>query len=251
MLGHTHALTGAVAWLAVTPITADSVAGIALGTAVAAGAALGPDLDHRSSTATHAWGPVTRGIGFVLGKLCGGHRQGTHTLLAIPAAWLVTYAAVEIAGGWPAVVLIALCAALAFIACEDIVPGRWERTWPYNIAWSAAAGWATVHYQPDLTWLPWAVAVGWAAHIAGDLITRGGVPILKPFSSRRYALTGLRTGGTWETITVWMLTASIAALTAATVMTFPDPWTSAWPRISEAIATHHESTSQPDDATGR
>lgn len=239
MLGHTHALSGATAWLIVAPLAANSVAGTALGTAVAAGAALAPDLDHQSSTATHAWGPITRGIGFILGKLCGGHRQGTHALLAIPVAWLVAYAAVEIAQGWPAGVVVALCAALAFIACEDIVPGRWERTWPYNIAWSAAAGWAAIYYQPNLAWLPWAVAIGWAAHIAGDALTRGGVPLLKPFTSRRFALTGLRTGGTWETITAWILTVGVVTLTAATITTFPDPWTSAWPRISDAISTHH------------
>lgn len=229
MLARTHVLTGAAAWLAVAPIVVPiTPTGIALGTGVAAGAALAPDLDHRSGTATHAWGPVTRALGGIIGWATGGHRAGTHALLAVPAAWFATWAAVEHAGSWPAMIVVALCAALAFIACEDVIPGRWERIWPYNLAWSALAGWGAVASGMDLTWLPWAVAVGWAAHIVGDAVTTGGVPLLLPLSRRRFSLTNARTGGTWEKVAAWALTGSIATVGSLTVVAAPDPWTSVW-----------------------
>lgn len=224
MLAHTHALSGALAWLAAAPLVASEPAGVALGTALAAGAALAPDLDHRSGTATHAWGPVTRTFGYLVGKLTGGHRAGTHALLAGPTAGLLTWAAIDVAGGWPAIAVVALCAALAFIACEDVIPGRWERIWPFNLAWSAAAGWVAVSSDLDLSWLPWAVAIGWIAHIAGDTVTRGGCPLLMPFTRRRYALTRARTGGVWETVTGWALSAAIAAVATLTIAAGPNPW---------------------------
>ncbi|PSK95796.1 LexA-binding, inner membrane-associated putative hydrolase [Haloactinopolyspora alba] len=229
MLAHTHALTGAAAWLALAPVVhADRPAELAGGTVMAAGAALLPDLDHHSGTAAKTWGPITRLIGRVTAWACGGHRKGTHTLLAAAAAGGVTYLAVNHAG-WAAVAVVALLVGLALVACEDLIPGRWERFWPANLAASVGLAFAAVATDLDLTWLPAAVAIGWAAHLAGDFVTDGGVPLLAPLTSRRFRLTYLNTGGRWETVVAWTLTASIAALAAATIVTMPEPWTTAWP----------------------
>lgn len=235
MLARTHALTGAAAWLAAAPLITTDPVHIILGTGMAAGAALAPDLDHSSGTATHAWGPVTRAIGYLIGRLTGGHRAGTHALLAIPTAALITWAALDVAGSWPAGIVVALCAALAFIACEDVIPGRWERIWPFNLGWSAFAGWAAVRSDLDLSWLPWAVAVGWAAHIAGDVVTTSGCPLWLPFTRHRVNLTRARTGGSWESVTAWVLTVAIGAIGSATIIAAPDPWVTVWQPDTETV----------------
>ena len=59
MMGHSHALSGAVAWLALAPATAaathHSLSGASVlgGTLACAGAALLPDLDHPDGTIAH------------------------------------------------------------------------------------------------------------------------------------------------------------------------------------------------------
>ena len=50
--------------------------------------------------------------------------------------------------------------------------------------------------------LPWAVAVGVAAHLLGDILTREGVPLLWPVSTRRFRLASLSTGGGAERLLV-------------------------------------------------
>lgn len=67
MMGHAHALSGVTAWLAVSAATPLSVpltgatepVPLLVGAAVASGAALLPDLDHHSATATRALPPFT------------------------------------------------------------------------------------------------------------------------------------------------------------------------------------------------
>lgn len=50
--------------------------------------------------------------------------------------------------------------------------------------------------------LPWVVAVGSAAHLVGDMLTREGVPLLWPVSNRRYRVASLSTGGPIERLLV-------------------------------------------------
>ena len=50
--------------------------------------------------------------------------------------------------------------------------------------------------------LPWAVAVGVAAHLLGDMLTREGVPLLWPVATRRFRIASLSTGGTVEQLLV-------------------------------------------------
>lgn len=233
MLAPTHALTGAAAWLALTPwVEADRPAEIIGGTIMAAGSALLPDLDHRSGTAAKTWGAITRVLGRVVSWACRGHRNGTHTLLAAATASFGVHLAIEHAG-WAAIATVALLTGLALVACEDLIPGRWERAWPANLAASAGFAWWAVTTGLNLSWLPVAVGVGWLAHLAGDTLTDGGTPLLAPVIGRRFRLTRLNTGGLWETATGWVLAAAVAALAFATLAAYPQPWTD-WPSTPTA-----------------
>lgn len=210
MLAKTHALSGAVVWLALSSVLEPGPSGLVLGTAVAAGAALLPDLDHPNASAAKVWGPYSRALCAVICSVSGGHRVGTHTLLAA----LVAGVGSMLALGWfpAAVAVVALCAGLAALAVSTVVTVRWARRWWINLAVSALAGLVVVVSQMPIGWLPGAVFVGYLAHLAGDFVTDGGVPLLLPFGRRRYRLTRLNTGGAWETGVALVLTAALFPL---------------------------------------
>jgi inner membrane protein len=42
------------------------------------------------------------------------------------------------------------------------------------------------------------LGVGWLAHLAGDILTKEGVPLLAPLSTRKISLTPFKTGGFFE-----------------------------------------------------
>lgn len=81
MLGRTHAVSGAVAWLAVSPITGLPLAQVAAGTAVCAAAALAPDLDEPGAKMSRLLGPLRHPVCMTIRRLAGGHRRGTHYLV--------------------------------------------------------------------------------------------------------------------------------------------------------------------------
>jgi membrane-bound metal-dependent hydrolase YbcI (DUF457 family) len=91
MMGRSHMATGAAAVLLVEPHQPWPmlVATAALGAA----AALLPDLDIGSSTVSRSLGPVTRLLSRVIAWAAGGHRCGTHSLLALALAAYATVAA--------------------------------------------------------------------------------------------------------------------------------------------------------------
>src|SRR3954447_24309977 len=97
MMGHTHALTGAVAWLAAVPLLSDaavlheyavtlSPGQIAAGTIVCAGAGMLPDVDHHSGTIANTFGIVTKLLCRGVEAVTGGHRHATHSFLFTAAA---------------------------------------------------------------------------------------------------------------------------------------------------------------------
>lgn len=82
-------VTSQVAWLASLPVTAvaqtleASAKGAAAGFLVAALASFLPDLDHATSTAGRYMPKWFR-------RAVGGHRMGTHSLMAVAGAWWLT-----------------------------------------------------------------------------------------------------------------------------------------------------------------
>ena len=83
MLGHDHALSGALAFAAAAPVLHVSGTQLAVGTALTAGAGVLPDLDEPGSTIARTFGFLTGSFAWVVHWLSGGHRKGTHSLLGV------------------------------------------------------------------------------------------------------------------------------------------------------------------------
>lgn len=227
MLGVSHATSGAVLGLAVAGY-APQVLGVApsAGTvvtfaAVCAGAALLPDLDHPSSTATRHFtvasflaSTVVRPLSAIVHRLTrarrdtgtGTHRGLTHTVLgAVALGTAVNLASAR----WGAPVLIGtlfVCLALAIKGLDAIVPG------PPSLLVAAGLTFAVEQFVPGGTagtagWLGVAVILGMIVHSVGDAVTESGAPLLWPVTirQRRWYPVGspravrFRTGGRVET----------------------------------------------------
>ena len=83
MLGHDHALSGALAFAAVAPMLHVSGTQPAVGTALTAGAGVLPDIDEPGSTIARTFGFLTGAFAWIVHLISGGHRKGTHSLLGI------------------------------------------------------------------------------------------------------------------------------------------------------------------------
>lgn len=84
MMGPAHSLSGAAAWLGVGAATA--AAGhpmpwpvLVVGALICAGAALAPDLDHKSATISRAFGPLSKGVCEVVDKISYAVYKGTRS----------------------------------------------------------------------------------------------------------------------------------------------------------------------------
>lgn len=77
-------------------------------------------------------------------------------------------------------------------AVQAVFGHRGGLHWPI---WAGLMIWAGGRY--DLDWLIW-FGAGYLLHIAGDLITVAGVPLLGPISPKRISLFPMRTGGRLE-----------------------------------------------------
>ena len=93
MMGRTHAVSGAVAYLAAAPLLPPlTTPQLAAGVAVSAAAALLPDIDHPQSTISRALWPIGPILGRALQR--AGRRESTHcaltlALYAVAAAFIV------------------------------------------------------------------------------------------------------------------------------------------------------------------
>jgi membrane-bound metal-dependent hydrolase YbcI (DUF457 family) len=237
VLGHDHALTGAVAFAAAAPVLHVTGLPAVTGAALTAGAALLPDIDEPGSVIAREGGFLTMGLAWVVHRVSGGHRKGTHSLTGVA----VFTAGALLAGAWQAT-----------------QPGRWQHDVPAGLflALLIAAGFHALrlggHYGDaaglvlaalavwkgwDLVLLTrWAVpllgvcaALGMAAHIAGDELTHSGCPVLYPVSRHEFHLLprGLRftTGKLAEH---WIVSPLLLALLAFLL----------WRDAGAAIAAH-------------
>lgn len=230
MMARTHALSGAVAALGLAVPLAGTLhlgpSTIALGAVTAAGAALLPDLDHPSATAARTFGPITRILSKAVAAVSGGHRHATHSLLGIAAITAVAAAATA-AGGWPLAALLALCIGLADRALLPRAKPRKDGklTWGdvagiVHAAAAAYVGHLLAFSGLAMTVVPWAVGIGAAAHVAGDALTKQGVPWLWPHL-RYYRLASIKTGKWVET---WVVVPALYAALAVTVYTTRSTW---------------------------
>lgn len=133
MMGYSHAISGAAAWLTVGQVLDVDPAVTMGGAAVAAVAALLPDLDHpnaRLARAIPLGGMLARGIAVV----AGGHRRGTHTLAAALGVTLLVLGGlmawgVQDAGWWTASVGVGY---VAHLVGDCLTPGGCPLLLPFS-----------------------------------------------------------------------------------------------------------------------
>ncbi|GHA85319.1 metal-dependent hydrolase [Streptomyces termitum] len=214
MMGPAHSLSGAAAWLGVGAAAAALDRPmpwpvLLVGALICAGAALAPDLDHKSATISRAFGPVSRTLCEIVDKLSyavykatrsshdprrsGGHRTLTHTWL-----WAVLIgggaAAAAVTGGRWAV--LAILFVHLVLAVEGLL-WRAARMSSDVLVWllGATSAWllADVLDQPgnganwlftgpgqEYLWLGLPIVLGALVHDIGDALTVSGCPILWP-----------------------------------------------------------------------
>jgi membrane-bound metal-dependent hydrolase YbcI (DUF457 family) len=200
MLGHDHALSGALALAAVAPLLPVSGTQLAVAAALTAGAGILPDLDEPGSTIARTFGFLTGTFAWIVHLISGGHRKGTHSLLGIG---LATAGAVA-AGSWqagaeatrahptlwwhlvPAGLILALLFSAGFRALY--IGGHHGDLFGIGLAvlvlWQ---GWDLVTAL-NVPVLAVCVALGMLAHVAGDMLTHDGCPLLYPLSRYEFGL---------------------------------------------------------------
>jgi membrane-bound metal-dependent hydrolase YbcI (DUF457 family) len=206
MMGRDHALSGALVFAGLAPVLHVTDAHLAAGIVLCAGAGVLPDIDHQDTSVSGSFGFLTEGFSWLVAKLSGGHRHGTHSLfgIAVFTAGAFAAGAYQLSGprlsgaghpvfSWhlvPAVLFLSLLYSAALRALH--VGGH------HGDLLGIAAAVVTCYTGADLTRLPvghWhipmlavVIALGCAAHIAGDELTHGGCPIFWPFSMHEFHL---------------------------------------------------------------
>ena len=161
MMGRTHIVSAQVAWLVAAPHYLDDTWKLVAGTVVAGLAALGPDLDHGGSTASR-----------LLFWLPDGLNRVGHVLFRVRRRRLGDRIG-QLLGGHRQ----------GAHSLLSIVAVFWLSMLTLLLPWLGGL------------WLPFAITLGWAAHIAGDCLTQHGVGLLWPYTRRRYKLASINTGG--------------------------------------------------------
>ncbi len=220
MLGRDHALSGALAFAALGPTLHVTGSHLAAGVLLTGGAGVLPDIDHPDSTVARSFGFLTEAFAWVVARISGGHRHGTHSLvgIAVFSAGALAAGAYQLSGAqsaghaafsWhmvPAGLYLALLYSAALRAVH--VGGH------HGDLLGIGGAVITCYTRWDVVQIPlghWhvpllalATALGCAAHIAGDELTHGGCPVLWPFSEREFHLlprplqfTTAKLGETW------------------------------------------------------
>lgn len=212
MKGYSHAITGAAIWtLAAAPaLTLANIVPSApaipltpgilevspmtygLGLMLCSGAALLPDIDHHNGTIAHSLPRVgfipspTQILCSFIGKISGGHRHGTHSILGIivftvlailAGMWTMNIGGVDVAIGSGVFALFLTAFTLKVFGVGK--SKSWFERWFISLAFAAAITW---WFPNEWNVLPVAVALGCLAHIIGDMLTVGGVPWFYPWT---------------------------------------------------------------------
>lgn len=223
MMGRTHAITGVTAWLAAVPVIGAaaglSYGQIALGCALSAGAAMAPDADHPGTTICRTYGPITNLPARVVSFLARGHRKGTHSLLGVAVFTAGAYWCQHV-GGAARWLLMWVLLGVACRALGIAIPRHRSITAIVHALTMAGVTALVVASGIDTTQvLPWAMLVGCLAHLAGDLITDQGVPLLWPLRTR-FSFDLIDTNGWVEPVIG--VAATIAAVALAALLTPAD-----------------------------
>lgn len=192
MMGRTHALSGAVAWLGAVPLLSQerwlgdfaislSPAQLIAGAVVCAGAAILPDIDHHNGRIANTYGPITRVMCKWIGKASGGHRQATHSIaFALGIGYAMDLLATHAEYGWWAALFMIVGLGLRGVGLDFEKHEHWSA-----IADCAVAAVAVfLMHGLDMSFAGYAVTLGCLAHVAGDCLTPRGCPVFWPVTWR-------------------------------------------------------------------
>lgn len=219
MMGPAHSLSGAAAWLGAGAALAGTEYAmpwpvLVVGALICAGAALAPDLDHKSATISRSFGPISRLLCGLIDALShgvykatrgkgdprrnGGHRTLTHTALWAVLIGAGTSALAMTGDRWA---VLGILFVHLVLAVEGLL-WRAARTSSDVLVWllGATGAWilAGVLDEPgngsdwlftgaghEYLWLGVPIVLGALVHDIGDALTVSGCPILWPLPIAR------------------------------------------------------------------
>jgi membrane-bound metal-dependent hydrolase YbcI (DUF457 family) len=185
MLGHSHALSGAVTGIAAGIFLHLPVPQIAALAGFTAGMALLPDLDKCGSSPARCLGFLSEAIAWVAGRISGGHRHATHSVLGVAVFTALAWASCQFRHDWAGKAGLALLLTLsAAAALEALRIARGHAADLIAIAIAAGVVWSGF----GLRLIPLAVLIGCATHIAGDMLTDSGCMLGFPVLRHRFHL---------------------------------------------------------------
>ena len=207
MMGHSHAVSGALVYAAAAPFLPEVVLGrqldpgeVLMGTLLCAGAGLLPDLDHHDGTAAQFLGPFSRALCRLIALLSGGHRHATHSLFFVALTGAGSWAGIAQWGRNFTLGLMFVLLALAVRALQPHRPGAGPTAWLTSVGLAAVGTSVLDVWLPGAPgWLPYAVTLGTLAHVLGDCLTKQGAPLLWPHRRRYEIVLIRRTGNRLET----------------------------------------------------
>lgn len=235
MRGYSHAITGLAAWGAVAsprmtigealpflqdtainhlPLTAGtfevSPITFALGAILIPGAAMINDIDHHNATIAHSLPKIggiipspTQEVARFVGRISGGHRHGTHSILGILIftllAYLATFLNIPIGGRDIAVGSGIIALFLTAFTLKVFHVGKSEAWLPRWFISACIAACVTWFFPSEWGVLPLIVGLGAFVHCLGDSLTVGGVPWLWPIKPKSpKAIRGTILGQCWQ-----------------------------------------------------
>ena len=184
MLARDHALSGALVFTAVAPVLHVSGPALLAGAVFTAGAATAPDIDERGSTISRTLGFFTEAVSWLVHKISGGHRKGTHSILGVAVFTFAAWLAVTHAGSLTGKIVLGVILGLILAAGVRALRIGGHHGDVIGLAGAAAA----IYWNAGLTLVPLCIALGASAHIAGDELTHDGCPLAWPVSRRKYHL---------------------------------------------------------------
>jgi membrane-bound metal-dependent hydrolase YbcI (DUF457 family) len=185
MLGHSHALSGGVTGLATGIFLHMSVPATAALAGFTAGMALLPDMDKCGSSPARSLGFVSEAVAWTIGKLSGGHRHLTHSILGVAIFTALAWVSCQFRADWAGKAGLALLMTLTVSGgLEALRLARSHAADVIGIGVAAGAIW----YGYGLRLIPLAVLVGCCTHIIGDMLTDSGCMLGYPALRRRFHL---------------------------------------------------------------
>lgn len=187
MLGYSHATSGALGWLVVSPTVASLLGKpfgakeLAVGAVACAGAALLPDIDHPQATIAYTFGPISHIVSKWVHTLAGGHRQATHSLgFAVIMGGICQ--ALTLGGNKASIITMFFLASFAFRGLGLVLPFMPNAMKNLTVILQAAGmTYLMTKWMPGTWWwLGLAVAMGCIIHLIGDTLTPEGVPWFYP-----------------------------------------------------------------------